>query len=594
MHLDSSRPSTSVVHNGHTKMTTVVVAIVALLALLLGSCSSNDNKSDGDKAAADNTVTDDNALVDEGEPQEGGNLVVGITAETDGWNPGNATWADSGNFVGSTMFEPLGVFTNDGTVLPWVAESWSSSNENKTWTVTIRKGIKTHTGKELTAEDIRDSLLLNATDGIAKVQFEGIIESIEAVDTYTTEINLTTPWATFQNVFGGISGYVVPSEMIKSPMKGNGKRDLGAGDPIGTGPYKFYEWDRGVSLTVKAFDGYWGGPCALPDPGADLKKFCEAAGAPLGRPNGPFLESIEFRPIPDPLERTTALRNGDVNMIMTNRAIDAAQLRGEFQVVKDYVSEKTIVMVNSAQAPFDNVHARRALSYATNAQALIDELDNGEGIIRETSPFGQRMPLAPPADQTGALEFNQDKAREEIELFKADTGKATMSFTLIGQDDVEERTMLQMLVDQWAQVGIEAEVKTSPQTAFLLGVVSGEFQAAYFRSYGFPEPDFDQVFFSEKTAKSTPVVNFSRYTSDRMEENLRIGRQSTDQEARRKAFADIVLERNENGLDIWVFNTPYSVIAEKNVRGLNWFRTYAFNIFQPKPWVGGMWITSGS
>lgn len=568
------------------------LAVLIAFMLVVVGCSSGKQVADATNPS-DSATHDDNALVDEGEPQRGGRLVIGLTAESDGWNPGNAAWADSGHVVGSSMFEPLAVFNNEGEAVPWIAESWSSSTDNKTWTIQIRKGIKTHTGKELTAQDARDSLWLNATDGIAKVQFEGVIDSIDVVDTYTFQVNLTQPWATFPNNLANSSGYVVPTEMINSPMKGNGKRELGAGDPIGTGPYKFHEWDRGRSLVVNAFDDYWGGPCALDDPGEAVRKFCEASGAPLGRPNGPFLDSIEFRPIPDPLERSTALRNGDVNMILTNRAVDAAELRGDFQVVKDYISEKTIVMVDVGIAPFDNIHARRALSYATNAQALIDELDHGEGIIRETSPFGQRMPLAPPADQTGALEFNQDKAREELELYKADTGESVLKFVIIGQDDVEERTMLQLLQQQWAEVGIETELKTSPQTVFLLSVVSGEFQAAYFRSYGFPEPDIDQVFFSKKTAESTPVVNFSRYTSDSMEAAIKIGRESTDQEARRQAFAEIVRERNENGLDIWLFNTPYSVIAEKNVRGLNWFRAYAFNIFQPKPWVGGLWLASG-
>lgn len=573
------------------RISVTVVAIVALFAIVASGCKSNDSKKD-DKAASDSSSVDGNALVDEGEPQKGGKLVIGVTAETDGWNPGNATWADAGNFVGSSMFESLGVFTNTGEVLPWLAESWESSDDYKTWTIHVRKGIKTHAGTELTAQDVRDSLWLNATDGIAKVQFDGLILAVDVVDDYTVEVELATPWAVFYTVFGGISGYVMTSEMIESPMKGNGKRDIGAGDPLGTGPYKFQNWDRGVSLTVSAFEEYWGGPCALPDPGEANRKMCEDVRVPLGQPNGPFLESMEFRPIPDAMERATALRNGDVNMIMSTRTIDAAEFKGNYQVVKDYASEKTFIMVNTAQPPFDNIHARRALSYATNAEAIIKNIDNGEGIKRDTSPFGEILPLAVPADQTGALAFDAAKAREELELYKADTGSASLSFVLSGLDNVDDRSILQQVQEQWAEVGIESELKTDPQTAYLLKIVSGEFQAAYFRSYGFPEPDFNSVFFSAKTAKSTPVVNFSRYTSDTMEAALAAGRQTTDFETRKKAYEQVVHERNENALDVWLFNTPYALIAEKDVRGLNWFRVFAFGIYQPKPWVGGMWLAA--
>lgn len=584
---------TARVRHSSSRASMTVLAIFALFALLAAGCKSNDSKNKND-SGPNTSAVDGNALVEEGEPQKGGKLVIGVTAETDSWNPGNATWADAGNFVGSSMFESLGVFTNTGEVLPWLAESWESTPDYKTWTIHVRKGIKTHSGTELTAQDVRDSLWLNATDGIAKVQFEGLILDVSVVDDYTVEVQLASPWAVFYTVFGGISGYVMTSEMIASPMKGNGKRELGAGDPAGTGPYKFQNWTRDVSLTVNAFDDYWGGPCALEDPGDVIRKMCEDVGVPLGQPNGPFLESMEFRPITDPMERANALRNGDVNMIMSTRTIDAVEFKGNYQVVKDYTTEKTFIMVNTAQAPFDNIHARKALAYATDAQTIIDGLDNGEGIKRDTSPFGEILPLAVPADQTRALEYNQDKAREELEAYKADTGATSLSFVLSGLDNLDDRTLLQQVQKQWAAVGIETELKTDPQKAYLLKITSGEFQAAYFRNYGFPEPDFDWVFFAAKTASSTPVVNFSRFTTDTIEAALDAGRQTMDFETRKKAYEQIVHERNENALDIWLFNTPYSLIAGKDVRGLNWFRVFAFGAYQPKPWIGGLWLASDS
>ena len=49
-------------------------------------------------------------------------------------------------------------------------------------------------------------------------------------------------------------------------------------------------------------------------------------------------------------------------------------------------------------------------------------------------------------------------------------------------------------------------------------------------------------------------------------------------------------ERNEQAIELWLFNTPYAIIAEPEVHGLNWFRIMGFGNFLPKPWIGGLWV----
>lgn len=574
----------------------VAAAVVALLALIAVGCTSG-GKDDAEKSSTSTSADVPAGSTDQGAPTTGGKLVIAVPAETDGWNPAVNQWADAGNFVGSSIFEPIAVLGSDGTLYPWLAESWSSSEDNQIWTIKLREGIEKHNGEELSSDDLVASLELNVNAGLAAAQLQGMVTNIAALDRYTVQVDLASPWPTYPTTFAGISGYVVPKEMAATENKS-------VDQPMGTGPYKFESWIRDDSLDVVAFHDYWGGPCALAEPDDAVREMCEKAGVPLGQPNGPFLEAIRFRPITDAQQRAEALESGAVNMIMTLRPQDVTRFEGVYQVVEDYDSEKTFVMLDSASEPFDNIHARRAVAYATDFQAVIDRIDSGQGVKRDTSPFSQTVPLGVAPEESGALGFDPDKAREEIEAYKADTGRDSLSFTLSGPDNADDLATMRQLTDEWSTVGIAVHVSSIEQVPYIAKVSMGQFQAALFRNYGSPEPDLDWVFFARKTTTPVPVtfmgttvnvfMNFSRYASDTTEEHLSTGRTQTDPAVRKEAYANLTRERNDQALDIWLYNTPYALIADDGIGGLDWFGAYPFGTFDPKPWVGGLWVGGSS
>ena len=87
---------------------------------LAAACGSS--KKGGQTAA---TTSDGNsAAADEGTPVDGGSLVIGVAAETNGWNPPDNQWADTGSLVGSSVLEPLATIGADKGAKPWLADSW--------------------------------------------------------------------------------------------------------------------------------------------------------------------------------------------------------------------------------------------------------------------------------------------------------------------------------------------------------------------------------------------------------------------------------------------------------------------------------------
>jgi peptide/nickel transport system substrate-binding protein len=566
---------------GPSSRATAFVAIVVAIAMFVSGCGSSSN----DTSATEATLS--NANVEEGTPTPGGNIVMAVTAETNGWNPALAQWADAGNFVGSSFLESLLVYNAQGDQVPWLADSVTpDSDAFDVWTVKVHPGITFHDGSELGAADVKASLDLAINEGLAGVALKSYYDRTDVVDQYTAKIYLTIKWATFPTVLAGPTGYVMAQSMIDQD-------DRGASNPIGTGPYDFDSWVPDQAVKVSQFDAYWGGPCALPEPQESQKQLCAEAGVPLGQPNGPFLEAMEFRPIIDSQQRASALESGDVNIVLTTRATDVARLKNEYTTVTNYDGEQTLVMMSVTTPPFDNVHARRAVAYATNRQPIIDLVSAGEPIVSDEWPFSASSKWgANAAGDTGYPSYDPAKAAEELELYKQDTGEESLSFSFSGLANTDDLAIQQTLLEQWAEVGIDARIETIEQTAYIGRLVAGDFEAAYFRNYAYPDPDSLYSFWSSTTAGGPISINFTQYYSDATDAALTTGRETTDFETRRAAYDEIMRERNEQAIELWLFNTPYALIAEPDIHGLNWFRIMGFGNFLPKPWIGGLWIQS--
>ena len=144
------------------------------------------------------------------------------------------------------------------------------------------------------------------------------------------------------------------------------------------------------------------------------------------------------------------------------------------------------------------------------------------------------------------------------------------------------------------EAGIDASIEQLDSTAFISKVVQGDYQAAFFNIYSSPDPDQNYYFWSSTTAN--PVgqisINFTHFTNAAMQADLQTGRQSPDVATRKKAYDDIVVNQiNANTVNIWTYSTPYSLIASKKVHGLKEPSEVPFGNFQPKTWLGGLWLS---
>jgi peptide/nickel transport system substrate-binding protein len=538
----------------------MLIGIALSLVLLGAACgkSSNNASSDG------TTPGQNGAVTDEGTPVDGGTLVIGISAETNGWNPIYSQWADTGSLVASSVFEPLATVGPDLSPQPWLATSWTPNATFDSWTINLREGVTYQNGEAFDAASVKQNLDGYINGALSGLALGPMFKDIKVVDPKTVQVDLKQPWAAFPSSFlqGGSSWMMAPA-MFASP-------DHGSAHPIGTGAFTFDSWSPDATFKAKKNPSYW-------------------------QKGLPHLDSIEFRVIPDDTARNGALQSGDVNMIYTTNANAATSLGNDYHVIKDWDTEASFVMTNTAEKvggkanPLANQHARNALAYATDPTTVASII--GSGVQVPTGPWSPTNPWGLPKDQNGALGFDLEKAKQEVALYKQDTGASDLTVSLAGLPNIDDQRVLQLVTSQWSEAGIKGTIESLEQTAYIGKIATGDFQAAFFRNYGYTDPDQDFYFWSSTTAKGVGniSINFTQYTSPAMEADLDAGRRNPDVNARKDAYHDLVKQLNTSATNIWLYNTPYTFIADRNVRGLNALTETPFGNYSPKTWLNQLW-----
>ncbi len=181
-------------------------------------------------------------------------------------DPAMLTDATSGD-VTAHIFDGLVQFDARVNILPAIAANWTISDDGLVWTFNIRKGVKFHNGREVTADDVRYSLerLLDKTVNSPNSYFLDMIEGandfreggasyvkgIRVIDPYNLVIKLETPFMPFlANLATGITAIVPKEAIMVKDSKFNSQ-------PVGTGPYKIKDWNKGEKIELERFDDYY-------------------------------------------------------------------------------------------------------------------------------------------------------------------------------------------------------------------------------------------------------------------------------------------------------------------------------------------------
>ncbi len=270
--------------------------------------------------------------------------------------------------VAQQIFDGLVQFDQTLSVMPALAQFWKASRDGLTWTFTLRKGVKFHHGREVTADDVVYSLTrivdphtksgeadLFLTIRGAQDYREGRaprISGLSAPDPYTVQITLTEATVPFVSVLAVGHAKIVPRDVVEQQGQNFGNQ------PVGTGPFKFVRWERGQEIVLAANPDYFDGPPRLSRvvyrifPGEQRDRVFQEfqAGA------------LEDAPVPS----------------KDYRQIVASQ---KYVYVKRPMFNHRHYGFNTRLKPLDDRRVRQALIYAIDREGLIAEIFLGRQIV---------------------------------------------------------------------------------------------------------------------------------------------------------------------------------------------------------------------
>lgn len=307
-------------------------------------------------------------------PKEGGVFVFGRGGDSVGLDPAYET--DGNSFmVCDNIFEALVFYKDESTALePGLAESWTIAPDGKTYTFTLRKGVKFHDGTEMDSNAVVFSLARMMKTPKVKwfgkgydlpkqdrppeywvsMEMDDIIGSIEATDKYTVVFNLQQVNAPFMANLGmDFADIISPTTFLKNPKEF-------IRNPVGTGPFQFVKWVKDDRIILKKFADYWG----------------KANG-------GPYLSKIIFRSIPENAVRFLELKAGNVHICQFPNAADIPMAKADSNLKLFSQSGMNVGYLgfNHKKKLWENIHLRRAVAHAINRKAIVDNIYQGMGQV---------------------------------------------------------------------------------------------------------------------------------------------------------------------------------------------------------------------
>ncbi len=335
------------------------------------------------------------------------------------------------------VYEGLVEFAADGSVRPRLAESWTVSDDNLTYTFKLRSDVRFHNGVVFDADTAKFSLdRARAADSVNPQRSRlKAIAAIDVLDSGTLRIRLS------QRSSSLLSSLAFGALVMVEPRSAAGNAQL----PVGTGPFRFAEWRRGDSLRLVRNLDYWGGPAGP-----------EGATAATGTSRAAVLDAAIFRFISDPTAAYAALMAGDIDAFDNYPAPESfAQFAADprFDVFVGSSEGETILSLNNRRPPFNDLLVRRAVAYALDRRAIIDGAMFGYG-----TPIGSHFPPRNPAyvDLTGRYPHDVTAARR---LLAAAGYPAGFAVTLKLPPPSYARRGGEIIAAQLSAVGIRARIQ---------------------------------------------------------------------------------------------------------------------------------------
>lgn len=352
-------------------------------------------------------------------------------------------------YISRQVLDGLVTLADDGTVKPWLAQSWEVSPDGRTYTFALKPGVKFTDGTPLDAAAVAYNFGqfahgdLNST---AKVSISPYFTSAEAVDPQHVAIHLSDPYPEFLRLITqGYFGIQSPTALKTRSAEENCEK------PIGSGAFTVAEWKKGQQVTFKRNPNYTSWPATAKHQGPAL------------------VDAINWKFVPDATSRYASLTTGQSDAIYEVPTVRWKDAQQRFKNTIRYITPGKPVSfsVNTQQGPFTDKRVRQAFGYAADRKSAVQAGFHGVIPYEPNAAVSQSTPAYLGGDP---YSYNPAKAADLLRqagwtkgdggIYRKD-GKSLTIRVVYGAGSFitpEGATILQALQEQWKQNGFDVEL----------------------------------------------------------------------------------------------------------------------------------------
>lgn len=428
-----------------------------------------------------------------------GQLEIAIDSSPAGLDPHLITAFNSVLIVQANIYQGLTDLDASLAVVPGLAEGWEVSDDGLTYTFRLRSGVTFHDGSAMDAEDAAASLRRVLNPEIASPLASRInpISAIEVVDPQTLRLTLSAPFAPLLSSLATIA--IVPAEVETN-------KDALQQAPVGTGPFRFAEWQPNAFIRLERFADY------------------HAEGQPA-------LDGLRFQFVPEAATRQVGLVSGEYHLLPAIDPATALQLGAQPGVTLHQTRDLSysLVGMNTTRGPLGDARVRRAVNLLLNRQEIIDGALFGAGV-----PGGPLSPAlvdwAVDTAEFPCYAHNVEAARALLAEAGV-TGPIPIVMKVLPRQDT--RDIAQIVQQQLAAGGFEVELVNQEIGQFVQDWRNSDFDMFVSVNGGSPDPD--QYFY--RTFYAGGSTNVFQYANPDLNALLDAGRNATDMAERQATYA---------------------------------------------------------
>ncbi|WP_319445201.1 MULTISPECIES: ABC transporter substrate-binding protein [unclassified Mycobacterium] len=496
-----------------------------------------------------------------GPPVNGGSIVYGADREPVCLDPHNNGDMPQ-TYVARQFLDSLVSERPDGTVVPWLADSWTTSPDGLTYTFKLKQGVKFHDGTPLDAAAVKanfDQILDPATQSLTDTGYlRPYYDSSRAVDPATFELKLKSPYSALLPVLSqAFFGIESPKAMA---------RGLAANcqSPVGTGPFVIKEWVHGQSVELDRNPDYNSAP-------ADAKH------------QGPaYLDHVSWKFLEDGSVRFGAVQGDGADIIFNPPPQQNAALKSDPNLVLQEFTHTGLpngIALNTTRFPFTDTAVRQAFIHGANAEASVKSAYLGvfnwePGPLTSTTPFldkDLRDYYAHDPAKANQLLDSAGWTQRDADGFRTKDGKQLAATVIYSSDPGDsppaDVTLYQDIQAAEKEIGFNVILKPIPQdqyyAAFTDRNTTDGLAGAYWNS---PTPLVLTLLYSTDSMNLAPGNNMSWVSNPAIDAPLKEIAAASDVEQQKHLYDQVQQLVAQNAYHLGLYPQTTRLVSKKHLQ----------------------------